>query len=202
MVRWRTVSICSELVEEIEKILRTGRYRSVSEFVSESIRLRLEGVSPVRDRSKVLNKRILYTREHTWAEMVTTESVRVGVSDRVCICKDLKKWAPNVRTVAIGEKIGQMEPFGAVLTRFTHIDLYAPVSGRLKRLNRKVLDEPWIISEDPYGIGWIAEIEPTNLQEEIKGLLDFKQYLLFCIEQCLDCPQKNCLEARRLDGWV
>jgi len=202
MVRWRTVSICSELVEEIEKILRTGRYRSVSEFVSESIRLRLEGVSPVRDRSKVLNKRILYTREHTWAEMVTTESVRVGVSNHICICKDLRRLAPNVHTVAIGEKIGQMEPFGAVLTRFAHIDLYAPVSGRLKRLNGLVLDEPWIISEDPYGIGWIAEIEPTNLQEEIKGLLDSKQYLLACIEQCLDCPKKNCLQVRRLDEWV
>jgi len=202
MVRWRTVSIRSELVEDIERILKTGRYRSVSEFVSESIRLRLEGVSPVRDRSKVLNKRVLYTREHTWAEMVTTESVRVGVSDHICICKDLKKLAPSVHTLAIGEKILQREPFGAVLTRFAHIDLYAPVSGRLKRLNKQVLEEPWIISEDPYGIGWIAEIEPTNLEEEIKVLLDSKQYLLACIEQCLDCPKKNCLQVRRLDEWV
>jgi len=202
MVRWRTVSIRSELVEEIEGILRTGRYRSVSEFVSESIRLRLEGVSPIRDRSKVLNKRILYTHEHTWAEMATPENVRVGLSNHICICKGLKKLAPNVHTVAIGEKIGQMEPFGAVLTRFTHINLYAPVSGRLKRLNKLVLDEPRIISEDPYGIGWIAEIEPTNLEEEVKGLLDSKQYLLSCIEQCLDCPKKNCLQVRRMDEWV
>jgi len=202
MVRWRTVSIRSELVEEIEGILRTGRYSSVSEFVSESIRLRLDGVSPVRDRSKVLSKRILYTREHMWAEMITTENVRVGLSNHICICKDLRRLAPNVHTVAIGEKIGQMEPFGAVLTRFAHVDLYAPVSGRLKRLNRLVLDEPWIISEDPYEMGWIAEIEPTNLEEEIKGLLDSKQYLLACIEQCLDCPKKNCWQARRLDEWV
>jgi Arc/MetJ-type ribon-helix-helix transcriptional regulator len=43
MPEWATVSIREELIEEVRKILRrTGRYRSISEFVAESIRLRLE----------------------------------------------------------------------------------------------------------------------------------------------------------------
>jgi glycine cleavage system H protein len=144
----------------------------------------------------------LVEEEHTWAEIATTENIRVGLSNHLCTCKGLKKLAPNVHTLAIGEKIGQLEPFGDVLTRFNHIDLYAPVSGRLKRLNRKVLGKPWIISEDPYEMGWITEIESTNLEDEIKGLLDFKQYLLACMEQCIECPKKNCLQVRRLDEWV
>jgi Arc/MetJ-type ribon-helix-helix transcriptional regulator len=43
MPDWATVSIRSELVEEVRKLMRrTGRYRSISEFVAEAIRLRLE----------------------------------------------------------------------------------------------------------------------------------------------------------------
>jgi|SRR5271157_123103 len=42
MSEWKTVSIRQELIKEIEKLIKTGRYRSISEFVSEAIRLRLE----------------------------------------------------------------------------------------------------------------------------------------------------------------
>lgn len=43
MPEWATISIREELIEEIRKLLkRTGRYRSISEFVAEAIRLRLE----------------------------------------------------------------------------------------------------------------------------------------------------------------
>jgi len=45
MPEWATVSIREELIEEIKKILKAGRYRSISEFVAEAIRLRLEEIS-------------------------------------------------------------------------------------------------------------------------------------------------------------
>lgn len=45
MRNWATISLRQELVEEIRHVLKTGLYRSVSEFVSEAIRLRLEEVS-------------------------------------------------------------------------------------------------------------------------------------------------------------
>ncbi len=46
MPEWATISIREELIEEIRKLMKTsGRYRSISEFVAESIRLRLEEMS-------------------------------------------------------------------------------------------------------------------------------------------------------------
>jgi len=46
MPEWATISIREELIEEIRKLLkRTGRYRSISEFVAEAIRLRLEEIA-------------------------------------------------------------------------------------------------------------------------------------------------------------
>lgn len=46
MPEWATISLREELIEEIKRLLkRTGRYRSISEFVAEAIRLRLEELS-------------------------------------------------------------------------------------------------------------------------------------------------------------
>jgi len=46
MPDWATISIREELIEEIRRLMKTsGRYRSISEFVAESIRLRLEEMS-------------------------------------------------------------------------------------------------------------------------------------------------------------
>lgn len=51
MSEWKTVSIRQELIREIEKIVRTGRYRDLSGFISEAIQLRLEGVMDVETKS-------------------------------------------------------------------------------------------------------------------------------------------------------
>jgi len=58
---WSTISLREELINEVRELLKTGRYRSVSEFVSEAIRLRLEEVShskglatPKRDPSTTM----------------------------------------------------------------------------------------------------------------------------------------------------
>ena len=134
---------------------------------------------------------MLFTREHTWAEMTPEEHVRVGLSDYICTCKDLREIV-RVWTETIGESVKRMEPLGVVETWRFVFDVYAPVSGRLIELNGKIMDNPSIISEDPYGSGWIVEIEPTNLTNEIKGLLNSAEYEQYCKELCLACPKKNC----------
>ena len=44
MTKWRTVSIRSELVNDIKKLIELGRYSSIAEFVHEAVRFRLEEV--------------------------------------------------------------------------------------------------------------------------------------------------------------
>jgi len=85
-----------------------------------------------------------------------------------------------------------MKPFGVAETWSFLLDIYAPVSGRLKRLNRKIIDNPYLVSQDPHGSGWIAEIEPTNLEDEVKNLLTFMEYERYCSKLCLVCPKKTC----------
>ena len=45
MVKWTTVSLRKELIEEVRRNLKTRHYRSISEFVSEAVRHRLEDLS-------------------------------------------------------------------------------------------------------------------------------------------------------------
>jgi len=44
MTQWRGVSLPADLIEEVEHIIRRGKYTSIAEFVSEAIRLRIEQV--------------------------------------------------------------------------------------------------------------------------------------------------------------
>jgi glycine cleavage system H protein len=183
MSEWKTVSIRQELIKEIERILRTGRYRSVSEFVSEAIRLRLEELMraegiPAAKREELLAipEQLLYTPKHTWAQITPEGNIRVGVSD---YAQRHLKGIVNIMTEPVGEEIAKMEPFGVAETWMFMFDLYSPVSGKIVKVNEKLKDKPYLVNEDPYGEGWIIEIKPKNsltLEEELKSLLSSREY--------------------------
>ena len=183
MPEWKTVSIKKELIEEIEKILKTGRYRSISEFVSEAIRLRLEELMrmegiPIEKRKEYLAKpeQLLYSPKHTWAQITPEGNIRVGVSD---YAQRHLKGIAHVHLEPEGTEIKQMNPFGVVETWMFMFDLYAPVSGKIVKINEALKDDPHLINEDPYGEGWIVEIKPKNslmLEKELSDLLSARQY--------------------------
>jgi glycine cleavage system H protein len=183
MSEWRTVSLKQELIEEIEEEIKTGRYRSISEFVSEAIRLRLEdlmraeGISTEK-RKELLQtpELLLYTPKHTWAQVTPEGNIRVGVSD---YAQSHLKGIAHIMTDAVGKDVSKMEPFGVAETWMFMFDLYAPVSGRILRVNGKLKDDPQAVSKDPYNEGWIVEIKPKNsltLEDELKSLLGAREY--------------------------
>ncbi|MEM2642975.1 MAG: glycine cleavage system protein GcvH [Candidatus Bathyarchaeia archaeon] len=183
MSEWKTVSIRQELIKEIERLLRTGRYRSISEFVSEAIRLRLEELMraegiPAAKREELLAipEQLLYTPKHTWAQITPEGNIRVGVSD---YAQRHLKGIANIMTEPVGKEVAKMEPFGVAETWMFMFDLYAPVSGKIVKVNEKLKDKPYLVNEDPYGEGWIVEIKPKNsltLEEELKSLLSSREY--------------------------
>ncbi|MCS7096117.1 MAG: glycine cleavage system protein GcvH [Candidatus Bathyarchaeota archaeon] len=183
MPEWRTISIRQELIKEIEKALETGRYRSVSEFVSEAIRLRLEelmrveGISATkREQLLAIPEQLLYTPKHTWAQITPEGNIRVGISD---YAQRHLKGIAQVIVDNVGKEVAQMEPFGVAETWMFMFDLYAPVSGKIVKVNEKLKEKPQLINEDPYNEGWIVEIKPKNsitLEEELKKLLSSREY--------------------------
>ena len=65
--------------------------------------------------------------------------------------------------------------FGTIEAVKTVSDLYAPVSGKVLELNKKLNDEPQLVNSDPYGEGWIIKIELTNAAQ-VNDLLDQTAY--------------------------
>ena len=183
MSEWKTVSIRQKLIEEVQKMLQTGRYRSISEFISEAIRLRLEELMriegiPVEKRKKYLAvpEQLLYTPKHTWAQITPEGNIRVGLSD---YAQRHLEGIAYIYTETVGKEIKKMETFGVAETWMFMFDLYSPVSGKIIKFNENLRNEPHLINEDPYSEGWIMEIKPNNsltLEQELKDMLSLRQY--------------------------
>ncbi|MEM2110444.1 MAG: hypothetical protein QXX08_01020 [Candidatus Bathyarchaeia archaeon] len=183
MSEWKTISIRQELIKQVEEAIKTGRYRSISEFVSEAIRLRLEDLMrakgiPAEKRKELLLKPelLLYTPKHTWAQITPEGNIRVGVSD---YAQRHLKGIANIITEPVGKEVKSMDLFGCAETWMFVFDLYAPVSGEIVKINERLKNEPNLINEDPYGEGWIVEIKPNNsiiLEIELERLLSAREY--------------------------
>ena len=180
---WRTIRVRQELAAAAKRTLETGRYRSLSEFVSEAIRLRLDELKQSHEKIAekhveypVIQERLLYAPSHMWAMVTPEGNVRVGVSD---YAQRHLKGIAGIQTHPVGYEVKKEEPFGVVETWMFMFDLYSPVSGRIIKTNKVLKDEPFVINKDPYETGWIAEIKPNNLitlEEELRDLLRMAQY--------------------------
>jgi glycine cleavage system H protein len=54
-------------------------------------------------------------------------------------------------------------------------DVYAPVSGSVVAVNDALVDSPQLLNEDPYGEGWICEVELSD-PTQVDGMLDAAAY--------------------------
>jgi len=80
------------------------------------------------------------------------------------------------RQVAAGQSCGEIESVKAVS------DIYSPVSGEITQVNAELPGKLQLLSEDPYGAGWIAKIRLTQ-PTEVAGLLDRAAYERMCAEE-------------------
>jgi len=67
------------------------------------------------------------------------------------------------------------EPFGSVESVKAVSDLISPLSGTIDQANADVTSKPELLNEDPYQKGWLLLITPSNLDAELKALMDFNR---------------------------
>jgi len=183
MPEWKTIRVRQELATAAKRTLDTGRYRSLSEFVSEAIRLRLDELKQSHEKIAekqveypLIQERLLYTPNHMWAMVTPEGNISVGLSD---YAQRHLKGIAGIQTHPVGYEVKKGEPFGVVETWMFMFDLYSPVTGKIIKINKALLDEPYIINKDSYEITWIAEIKPNTivtLEEELRDLMGTTQY--------------------------
>lgn len=112
-----------------------------------------------------------YTAEHEWAK-VGGATIRVGVTD---YAQEALGDVVFVSLPEVGAKVGQGDAFGEVESTKSVSDLYAPVAGKVTARNDELESRPELINSDPYGEGWLVEIEVSDASQ-IDGLLDAAAY--------------------------
>jgi glycine cleavage system H lipoate-binding protein len=70
-----------------------------------------------------------------------------------------------------GEEVSQGYSYGSITNAEMRVfNLRAPLSGRVLEVNREVIDNLDLISEDPRGSGWLLKVEPSDFETESEAL--------------------------------
>ena len=111
-----------------------------------------------------------YTKEHEWVSEVSTKIYRMGITD---YAQGALGDIVYVQLPKIGESVIADKVCGEVESTKSVSEIYAPVSGKIVAINSDLDKAPESINSDPYGAGWIAEIE---LSAPATGLLTAAEY--------------------------
>ena len=113
-----------------------------------------------------------YTSEHEWVEVISPESIRVGITD---FAQHALGDIVYVLTPKVGEQVRAGGVCGEVESTKSVSEIYAPVSGQISAINDAVVANPESINSSPYGTGWLFEISSVSAAE-IAALLDSVTY--------------------------
>jgi glycine cleavage system H protein len=123
---------------------------------------------------KILDE-LYYTKEHIWVK-IENDVATIGITDYAqsqlgdVVFIEL----PEVgREVESGEVIATVESIKAVS------EIYSPLTGKIISINEDLANEPSLLNSDPYGDGWICDIQMKDLTE-IEDLMtadDYRAYL-------------------------
>ncbi len=97
-----------------------------------------------------------YTREHEWM----SPDGRVGVT---AYASDALGDVVFVELPEVGASVEAGDAIGVIESVKSVSDLYSPAGGRVAKVNQALADHPELINEDPYGDGWIFELEDAEV---------------------------------------
>ena len=113
-----------------------------------------------------------YTKDHEWALQKGSDLV-IGISafavDQLGDIT-LVNW-----NVAVGERVEVGQVFGTIESVKTLSDLFAPVAGKVTKLNAELETSPERVNEDCWDAGWMVEIAPDD-PAALSALLNPKAY--------------------------
>jgi glycine cleavage system H protein len=112
-----------------------------------------------------------YTKDHEWIRIDgnvgtigITEYAQGELGDIVF-----------VELPAAGKKVETGQSFGTVEAVKAVSDLYSPVNGEVKEVNKEIQDSPELVNKEPYERGWMIKVTLANI-DEVKNLLDVEAY--------------------------
>lgn len=183
MSKRQAVRVKRELLDEVKKEVDRSEYKSLSEFVSDAIQLRLQTLAKDRipeylDRDRKIGvaqsrAHLFCSSKHTFAQAAPRGNVRIGITEYF---QSQAKEIVNIQTESAGEEVLKGEPFGVAESAWFTYDLCSPVNGRIVSVNQDVAEDPFVLNVDPQR--WILEVQPkqTEVDSWMEGLLSLPEY--------------------------
>lgn len=114
-----------------------------------------------------------YTKEHEWIAELSSTKFRIGITD---YAQSALGDIVYIQLPKIGADVKANSVCGEVESTKSVSEIYAPISGKVVAVNNNLDSKPEIINSDPYGEGWIVEIEisSTKLEETLLSALDYQ----------------------------
>ena len=112
-----------------------------------------------------------YTKEHEWV-LASGNTFRMGITD---YAQGALGDIVYVQLPKVGESVVADKVCGEVESTKSVSEIFAPVSGKIVAINEALNSAPETINSDPYGAGWLAEIEVTALPAGLLSADDYRQ---------------------------
>ena len=117
-------------------------------------------------------EQLRYSTDHEWLSQDGSRA-RVGITD---YAQDALGDVVFVQLPNVGDLVKAGDTFGEVESTKSVSDIYAPVSGTVVAVNDALSESPQLVNDDPYGEGWICEIEVSD-ETQFGDLLDAAAYV-------------------------
>lgn len=116
-------------------------------------------------------EQLRFSSDHEW---ISTDGskVRIGITD---YAQDALGDVVFVQPPTLGDTVASGDTLGEVESTKSVSDIYAPISGTVVAVNDALGETPQLLNDDPYGEGWICEIEVADASQ-LEGLLDAAAY--------------------------
>ena len=115
-----------------------------------------------------------YTKEHEWVSELSPTRFRVGITD---YAQSALGDIVYIQLPKSGSEVKANSVCGEVESTKSVSELYAPISGKVVAVNNNLDSKPETINSDPYGAGWIVEIEisATKLEEPLLSPQEYRK---------------------------
>ncbi|HEY1651886.1 MAG TPA: glycine cleavage system protein GcvH [Acidimicrobiales bacterium] len=112
-----------------------------------------------------------YSPEHEWVRLEGTRA-RIGITD---YAQDALGDIVFVDLPSVGSEVADGGQIGEVESTKSVSEIYSPLSGTVAAVNDTLASTPEQINQDPYGEGWICELELAS-EADLSKLLDAAAY--------------------------
>ncbi|MGF0168226.1 glycine cleavage system protein GcvH [Streptomyces albidoflavus] len=113
-----------------------------------------------------------YTEEHNWVRVLPGGAAQVGITS---YAQTQLGDIVFVELPQVGQALDAGQAMGVIESVKAASDLYSPVAGKVTAVNDELEASPELINEEPYGDGWMVEIQPSDAGA-LNDLLDAAKY--------------------------